>query len=485
MLAGIDVGSTGLKVSLFSLRGVRLHYAYREYSLEYLGDGRVVIDPAVWWEALCSCWRELGQQCDLRAIQGIGISHANAMVLTDGELHPLFKAIMQLDKRGSEMVPVLERELGNDAIFSVTGNNNAAGFVWGPTLKWLAVHEPEQFSRVRCLFNPSSYLVMRLTGAYCMDHTRAATTMLYNIHKGQWDAELCRYFSLVPDCLPPLHGSSDVVGRTTGDGPLPAGIPVTAGVMDTMAAMVGLGSGRQENALILGSVGRFVLPTQKLDRRFLNTVLPDRSALASMTPVNNAGISVRWARDLLMSGGAAGGYAEMDRLAAEKPVGSDGLMFFPYLTGASCPNWDASVRGAFLHMEAYHDSGHFSRAVMEGVGYALAEALQLFIRQVGAPSGRICCGGGGARSTLWTQILSDIFGRELVIPENLETETVGCAILAGRGAGLLRGDDVADWNRVVRTVSPRPDAHALYQPLLEHFIRVYPLLQQIQQLRNS
>ena len=485
MLAGIDVGSTGLKVSLFSPEGERLHYAYREYALEYLGGGRVVIDPRVWWDALCSCWQELGRVCDLTAIGGIGISHANAMVLLDEARRPLFPAIMQLDKRGGEMVPVLERELGNDAIFAVTGNNNAAGFVWGPTLKWLAVHEPERFAAARYLLNPSTYLILRLTGAYCMDHTRAATTMLYNIHEGRWEESFCRYFGLDLSCLPPLCPSTQVVGRTLAGGPLPAGIPVTAGVMDTMAAMTGLASGHQENALILGSVGRFVLPCSRLDRRFLNTVMPDRSSPASMTPVNNAGISVRWARNLLLCGGEAGDYARLDALAGEKAPGADGLQFFPYLTGASCPQWDETVRGAFLHAEAYHDAGHFARAVMEGVGYTLAEALQIFTACAGEPAGRIFCGGGGARSALWTQILSDIFGRELVIPENLETETIGCAILAGLGTGLLDREHLGGWNRTERVVTPRPEIHAAYRPLLDVFIRTFPLLRQIEDIRRA
>ncbi|MEA4994195.1 MAG: FGGY family carbohydrate kinase [Oscillibacter sp.] len=487
MLAGIDVGSTGLKVSLFLETGERLHYAYREYSLEYQGEDQVVIDPALWWDSLCSCIQELSACCDLRQLRGLGISHANAMVLSDSEARPLFKAIMQLDKRGQSMTAVIADEFGNDDVFSITGNNNAAGFVWGPTLKWLSIFEPEKYRQIRYLFNPSSYLVMRLSGIYCMDHTRAATTMLYDIHQGQWSSRLCQFFGLSEECLPPLHRSSDVVGYTTGAGGLPSGIPVVAGAMDTMAAVVGLGSGQTENALIMGSVGRFVLASSQLDRRFLNTVLPDRSSFISMTPVNHGGIAVRWARNLLFSNRSPGEscYDRLDELAAAKAPGAGGLMFFPYLTGASCPRWDNGIRGAYLNVKAFHDTGDFARATMEGVGYTLAEGLNILQNEVGIRAGRIYCGGGGARSRVWTQILSDIFGVELIIPEYLETETIGCAILAGIGAGILSPQDLISWNHAVRVVRPNQDNHQFYQSLLEKFTRSHQLLQEAQEIFSN
>lgn len=478
MLAGIDVGSTGLKVSLFSETGERLQYAYREYMLNYHGS-RVELDPEVWWRSLCSCVEEIAGKCSLSGLRGLAISHANALILADAELRPLFPAIMQLDKRGEEMLPLLDEELGGGHIFEITGNRIAAGYVWGPTLKWLSVHEPEAYRRVRYLFNPASYLVMRLTGAYCMDCTRAATTMLCDIRKGVWSSELCTYFQLPPEVLPKLCHGDEIVGATTGSGNLPSGIPVAAGVMDTVSAMVGLSSGQAEDALILGSVGRFGLKVRQLDRRFLNTVTPDRSACVAMTPVNNAGLAIRWARDLLLGSTGQRSYGQLNQLAAQAPPGADGLLFLPYLNGASCPNWDSGVRGCFLNIGAQHTRAHFARAVFEGVGYALAENL-LALRKEGAIRSldRIFCGGGGANSQLWTQILCDILGCGLIIPENLETETIGCALLAGQAAGAL--ENRASWNRPLRTLQPNEEAHELYQQGLEAFISRYTLLREMQ-----
>lgn len=481
MLAGIDVGSTGLKVSLFSEDGKRLQYAYREYSLEYRGSF-VELDPEIWWRSFCGCIEELAGRCGPIELRGLAVSHANALILTDDRLRPLFPAIMQLDKRGETMVPLLNEEIGEASIFEITGNRNAAGYVWGPTLKWLSVHESETYRRIRYLFNPTSYLVMRLTGVYCMDHTRAATTMLYDIHQGEWSSKLCTYFQLPPETLPGLCCSNEIVGVTSGSGGLPSGIPVAAGAMDTVSAMAGLAASQVEDALILGSVGRFGLKVNRLDPRFLNTVTPDRNRYIAMTPVNNAGLAIRWARDLLLGSEERGKrtYDRLNRLAAQSPPGAEGLLFFPYLNGASCPNWDDGVRGSFVNIGARHGAEHFARAVFEGVAYTLAENL-LALQKADAihmPE-HIFCGGGGAKSELWTQILCDVLGCGLTIPEYLETETIGCALMAGRAAGAL--DPQASWNRPLRTLQPDARNYRLYQERLGAFMDRYPLIQKMRE----
>lgn len=479
MLAGIDVGSTGLKVSLFSEEGERLHCAYRAYSLEYRKGGRVTISPEVWWKSLCGCFAELESQCDLRRIEAIGISHANALIPTDKDMQAPFDAIMQMDQRGGCMVERISREFGEERIFSITGNRNAAGFLWGPTLKWLQERE-EAFGSVCYLFTPSSYLVMRLTGVYSMDHTRAATTMLYDLERGSWSQDLCDYFHISREMCPPLFGSQEIVGRTkkTEGLCLPDGIPVTVGCMDTVAAMQGMAAGQEETVLILGSVGRFAAYPARLDRRFLNTQLPDRSRRISMTPVNNAGIAVRWIRDVLFRCPEEGNYQEMDAMAEHVPAASEGLFFFPYLTGSTCPHWEPAARGAFLGMEAFHTAGHYARAVLEGVGFSLWENMKILEQEGGARIDRIYTGGGGAKSRVWLQILSDIFQKELIVPEHLETETMGSAMLAGLGTGRLSQGDLVCWNKPREYILPRREYAEAYLRAAETFRELHPALEQ-------
>lgn len=480
MLAGVDIGSTGLKVSIFKENGTRIAYAYREYALEYLGNNQVVIDPEIWWQSFLSCIEELKNLNVLSDIAALGVSHANAMVLADDHYNPVYKAIMQLDKRGAGEVRTIEKDLGSDKMLTITGNAIREGYTWGPSLKWFQKNAPEIYGTVRSVFNPSSYLVMKLTGAYCMDHTRACTTSLYDMENGKWSEDLCRYFGIDIRHMPTLCKSDEIIGTISGeavDAGLPRGASVIAGAMDTVAAMIGLTSGHNNNALIMGSVGRFALIPNHADARFLNTVTFDQRSIISMTPVNNAGTALRWGRNLLYSERANEDncYDKMDALASQVPQGSEGLIFLPFLNGTSCPDWDSSVRGGFLNIEAYHGPAHFCRAIMEGVSYTLARNYFILRDEIGIQDGPIYCGGGGARSTLWMQIVADLINCELYIPQNLETETMGCAMLAGLSAGEIDSKDLLLWNSIRQTVLPDQKRGELYGNELSKFLATVDL----------
>lgn len=484
-LIGIDVGTTGLKVSLISTSGEKLGYSYRENRLQYTNEGCVVINPNVWWENLLSCLQEIAAQYPMSGVGGIGISCANALILADEDKRPLFPAIMQLDERGESMVPKITKEVGVKRIFEITGNRIASGFFWGPTLKWLAENERKSFLKVHYVFNPASYLVMKLTGTYCMDHTRATTTMLYDIFKGRWDEILCRYFEIPFENMPQLLGSHEIAGKTkaVASFALPAGIPVAPGIMDSISAQVGLAPGRTENALIMGSVGRFCVFTQKIDARFMNCVTYDRSKKVSVTPVSSCGIALQWVRNILFANSPLqeNVYEHMNEIAEQVPLGSDGLLFFPYLKGCTCPKWNKNIRGSFLGLGIQHHPGHFVRAVMEGVGFSLGENLRILEQQNGANVDKLYLGGGGARNKVWAQIMSDILGKELIIPIELETETIGAAILAGIGVGIIdKANNLEEkWNIPLHHILPDQKRHEHYKKLLDAYSDLYgTLLQQ-------
>lgn len=474
MLAGIDVGSTGLKVALYQEEGQRLGYAYREYAIEYGRNGQAVLNPDIWWRSLQSCLQELSNSLKLYEVEAIAISSANAMILTTEDMSPLFPAIMQLDKRGAQMVEKISRELGDDFLFSKTGNRNAPGYQWGSTLKWLQIQEPELFSQVRRIYNPTSYLTAKLTGSYNMDVTRAATTLLLDTEKKCWDRELWEYFGLSSAKQPELLTCCQVAGKTREGNGFPAGIPVAAGGIDTVCAMLGLKGKAEQDVLIMGSVGRFAVSVKQWGRPFLNTISWDGTQKISMTPVNNAGTALKWIRGILHKN-----YSSLNQMAEQILPGSEGLIFLPYLNGASCPRWEETVRGTFLGAESYHTAGHFARAVMEGVAFSLGESQQLLIHQGCDTSLPLYMGGGGAKSSVWCQILSDVLGRELWIPKYTETETMGAAILGGLAAGKLCKEQLKGWNEIQHKVYPIKANQEYYLKMQLFFSEIYEPLRQI------
>lgn len=481
LLAGVDVGSTGLKVALYVPDGRRVGYAYREYAIDYGPNGQATLNPMIWWQSLQSCFKELSAQFELKQVACLGISSANAMVLTDEHFSTVFPAIMQLDKRGAEMVAQVGRELGDDWLFSRTGNRNAPGYQWGPTLKWLQTYEGERLAQAKRLCNPTSYLAARLTGKYTMDITRAATTLLYCPETGVWDGELWRYFGLLEVEQPALLPPHALLGHTLDGCGLPQGIPVATGGIDTICAMLGLSGGTPGDVLIMGSVGRFAAAVSQWDCRFLNTLSWDGHQKISMTPVNNAGTALKWVRSLLLSGRDIQdvSYDQLNRLAEQVPPGSEGLRFFPFLNGASCPHWSEAVRGTFLGLEAYHTPGHLIRAVMEGVALSLGENQALLAQCGGLCEDPVYLGGGGAKSLVWSQILCDVLGRELLLPEQVETETIGSALLGGMACGLLRREDAAQWNQVRSRLTPDSSRKVEYAGLQARFSADYALLERL------
>ncbi|MBP1934579.1 xylulokinase [Ammoniphilus resinae] len=482
LLAGIDIGTTGLKVSFYTDHGELVDRTYREYALSMPFKGWVEFDPKLWWSHVCNGLQEVFSRGKVKAeeVKGIGITCTNSLIIMDAEQNILRPAIMQLDHRATAQVEQLTVEFGHEWIFEKTGNRIASGAFWGPTLLWLKQHEPHIFERIRYFLAPTSFLTFCLTGEYSIDHSRASSTMLYNIFDRRWDSELCQAFSLHPEELPPIYSSSEVIGFVHSEAAartgLKPGTPVIAGAMDTIGAWVGLGVEASSGALIMGTVCRICVENDKLDLRFMNTVCDEASPPISMTPINSAGISMKWIKKLLFSDCPATGlYDEMDRMAESIHRGAEGLMYVPYLTGERSPIWDPHASGSFFGLELRHDKAHLIRAVLEGVGFALAQNDGILKEECGINPTYLYAGGGGARSRLWMQIISDILGKRLLIPAELETETKGAAMLAGWGIGLF--PDLASlrkkWIKVERQVIPNPDAHSFYSHALPIFRAYY------------
>jgi xylulokinase len=483
LLVGIDVGTTGLKVAFYTTDGQLVDRAYREYSLSFPQHGWVEIDPEVWWEQLCDCMKEIKARgkADPAQVAGIGITCTNSLVLLGADTNPLMPAIMQLDQRSVSQAEAIKNEYGEQWVFGKTGNRVSSGAFWGPALQWVRENQPALYKQARFLLVPTGYLVLRLTGVYSIDHSRATTTMLYNIHENSWDSELCAMFGLTADMLPPIYKSHEVAGVVNEQGESAAGFlagtPVIAGAMDTVGALAGMGVGKENGALIMGSVGRLCIESDQLDIRFMNTVNCDALRKLIMTPVNCAGVSYKWAKNIFFCDypDQSNIYETMNQVAEAAAPGADGLIYMPYLTGERSPIWDPNATGSFIGMTMNHGRQHFLRAVLEGVGFALAHNYQILVNELHIDPPFLIAGGGGAHSRLWMQIISDMLGKPICIPHALETETLGAAMLTGVGVGLFSGlsEVKGSWVSVSEQVTPSMDVNAVYQPLLEKFKRIY------------
>jgi xylulokinase len=452
-ILGIDIGTTGCKIGLFDINGNLIKQCYRGYRLISEENGYVEEDPEEWWEKTVEGINEIMYDSNLNieknSIIGIGISCTNAVVCVDKEGQPLLNAIMQLDKRSFKEVKFIKNIVGEENIFNITGNRVFEGSYSAPVILWIKKNLPDLYKKIYKVLSPAGYLVYKLTNKFTMDTTRGSTTMLMDILKREWSDELCNEVKIETGILPEIFFPEQIVGyvsnkaaKITG---LKEGIPVIAGCMDTVSAGLGLGVKDIFDAfLIIGTVGRICYPIDvpKFDDRFMNVCFTKDIPWLIIAPVNAAGLSMRWfkenfcvselevSKNLRMNV-----YSLLDKEAKLVPLGSNGLVYFPYLAGERSPIWRTDIKGAFLGITINSRKEDFIRAIMEGVAFALKSNIEIMESILDYECSKIFAGGGGMLSSIWAEIFSNVLCKKLVVPSIVESEMLGSAIFASVGVG--------------------------------------------------
>lgn len=225
----------------------------------------------------------------------------------------------------------------------------------------------------------------------------------------------------------------------------------------------------------IGTGGQIFTPVDKaVYNPLLNThtfcnIMPDTWYV--MGAILSAGLALRWLKENILYGQDFG---SIDEAAAAISAGSDGMIFLPYLTGERTPHMDANARGIFYGLTLKHNRGHMSRAVMEGVTFALRECMET-VEQLGIPVEKVVASGGGARSRLWLQLQADVLGREIYTTKMAEQACTGAAMAAGIGCGVYRGIEDA-CEAVVRMNEAYVEPNEKNEKLYDRCYKVYKQL---------
>jgi xylulokinase len=453
-LVGLDVGTTAVKGVAIDEAGHVLATASADYPLARPQPGWSEQDPEDWWRAATDVLSRL-------PAGPIGLSgQMHGLVVLDAEQRVLRPAILWNDQRTAAECAEIEERLGLARLLELTGNRALTGFT-APKLLWLRRHEPELYGRIRHVLLPKDYVRFRLTGELAVDVADASGTLLFDVRRRCWSAEVCAALEIPLEWLPPVHESTEI-----------------AGAGDQAAAALGVGIARPGPvSVVLGTSGVVfaALPTYEHDSEgrlhaFCHAVPETWHTMGVML---SAAGSAAWLRDVL-----AAGLTELEAEAAQWSPGSEGLLFAPYLAGERTPHPDPDARGAFVGLSVHHDRGALWRAMLEGVAYGLRDSLEL-LRDLGArpESGRVS--GGGARSALWLEILASVLGLPLETTESEEGSAFGAALLAGvRNGVFVDADDaVARCVRPQRRIEPEWDYEHGYQ----RFRRLYPTLRPLEE----
>jgi xylulokinase len=474
VLIGIDVGSSGSKAIAIDRAGRILATGSQTYATRYPKPGWAEQDPEDWYRSACaairSCLAEGGLEGEgVAAVAFVGPAH-NAALL-DGKGRVLRPVLHWSDLRSSRQADRLERESGK-RIFELSGQR--VNPVWTlPQLLWIKENEPDNWRRIARIQITKDYVRLRFTGTYATDPYDAVGTMLCRLSDSRWSADLCALIGLDPQLLPPIRANHELAGKigkeAAGHSELPAGTPVGTGAGDSPAEALGVGVvGPGQGTVKLGTAGivTLVTPAPLPDRRTLTyPYLLDKRGI-TIGATNTGTATFRWFRERFFPGM---GFDELVELAATAPPGSEGLIFHPYLMGERTPHWDPALRGDFIGIGNHHSSSHFARAIMEGVAYSLRECADA-VNSLGVATVERKLLGGGSKSGLWGQILTDVLGQPLVKP-GVEDAAFGAALLAGVSVGVF-----PDWTaavrscvRDIRTIEPDEKTKAVYDAYFEEY----------------
>ncbi|NTV62477.1 MAG: xylulokinase [Oscillochloris sp.] len=484
-LVGLDIGTSGAKALLCDERGVVLATATAEYALRQPRPLWSEQDPADWW------W---GARTALQAVlhsSGVAGPHLLGLGLT-GQMHGatfldlrdevIRPAMLWNDQRTAAECAEITALVGFARLIDIVGNPALTGFQ-APKLLWLRRHEPAAYARVARVLLPKDYIRLKLTGVAATDAADAAGTLLLDLRSRNWSDDLLAALAIPRAWLPDVFEGPQVTGallpEVAAQLGLPSGLPVIAGGGDNAAAAVGTGVVR--SGVVSSSIGTSGVLFAHADRIALDPsgrlhtfchAVPGQYHLMAVTL--SAGGSFQWLRNTLRGLGLPHlSYDALAELAATAPIGAEGLLFLPYLSGERTPHLDPLARGAFVGLTARHTAAHMARAVLEGVVYSLRDGLEI-MRGLGLPITEIRATGGGAKSPLWRQLQADIYATPLATLAAEEGPAYGAALLAGVGAGLFAdvGEAVARCVSVAGITTPDPAAverhaafYAIYRSL--------------------
>ncbi len=481
---GIDLGTSAVKLLLMDAEGRIKKIVSRSYPLSMPHPGWSEQDPALWKNAVWDGIPELIQGIDGAQVSGIAVAgQMHGLVALDRDGNVLRPAILWNDGRTAAETDWLNREIGTEKLAAYTGNIAFAGFT-APKLLWMQKQEPELFDKIAHILLPKDYLTYLLTGEFATDCSDAAGMLLLDVEHRQWSGEMLEICGLSRSQLPKLYESYETVGTLTREAADALGLTdrvrVAAGAGDNAAAAIGTGTvGAGRCNVSLGTSGTLFLSDSSYIRTPNNAIHSFCHADGGWHLLGcelSAASCLSWWAGILKSTDLAGEQAGITR----EMLGKNGVYFLPYLMGERTPHNDPAARGVFLGMHMDTARADLTQAVLEGVAFGLRDGLEA-ARDAGLSVSRSTVCGGGAQSPLWREILANVLGLTLELPETEQGPGLGAALLSAVSCGSFRS--VAEAAQAVHRVSavtePDPELTRLYAERYAAYRQLYPALRSV------
>lgn len=488
---GIDLGTSGTKTVLFDEYGNTISSSTVEYPLYQPKNGWAEQDPNDWWNAVKTTCKNVLSDSNVgkENVCSVGISgQMHGLVMLDSDNNVLRPSIIWCDQRTIEECKDIENAVGRERLIEITANPALTGFTASKIL-WVKKNEPEIYKKCAHILLPKDYIRFMLTGEYATEVSDASGMQLLDIKNRCWSDEVLEKLGIEKRLFGKVYESPEITGNVTSTAETETGIlagtPVVGGAGDNAAAAVGMGVVSDNSAFTtIGTSGVVYVHTDKMtvDKkgRVHTFCCAVPNAWHVMGVTQSAGLSLRWIKENfceveknLAQSEHCDIYKIMDEEARKSKIGSDKLLFLPYLMGERTPHLNPNARGVFFGLSAIHTRYDIIRSVMEGVCFSLRDCLEVIKEMEISPDSMLACGGGGT-SALWRQIMADVYNMEIKTVNSKEGPALGVAVLAMVGVGIYPSVETACKNiiKINKTTNPIVENYDRY----EKFYGIYKSL---------
>lgn len=450
---GVDIGTSATKTVLFDERFNVIASESQEYPMYQPQNGWAEQKPEDWRDAVIATIKSVVGNSDVNSedIVGIGLSgQMHGLVMLDENGEVLRPSIIWCDQRTSRQCEEITEKIGKKRIVEITANPALTGFTASKIL-WVRENEPEIYAECRHILLPKDYIRYVLTGEFATEVSDASGMQLMDIPNRCWSEEVLEKLDIDKNLLPKMYESPEITGTVTKEIAEITGLSVNTvvvgGAGDNAAAAVGTGVVREGRAFTtIGTSGVVFAHTNSIsidpECRVHTFCCAVPGCWHVMGVTQAAGLSLKWFKENLCQDFTAQAEKEgvdpyylMDKAAEKVPVGSNRLIYLPYLMGERTPHLDSDCRGVFFGLSAIHTKSDMLRAVMEGVSYSLKNCNDI-LNEMGVHVDEMMACGGGGTSSLWRQMLADLYECDVKTLTSKEGPALGVAILAAVGTGL-------------------------------------------------
>lgn len=485
-----DLGTSGNKATLYSVEGKLVKSIVHSYDTFYFDAVCAEQDSNIWWEAVKATTKELLKEIDPKDCLAVSFSgQMMGCLCVDKDGNALRNSIIWADQRAGAEADEIAKTIPPKEYYLLTGHR-LSGSYGIEKLMWIKTHEPEVYEKTYKVLNAKDYIVLKLTGVFTTEITDACGMGCVNLKTQTWDEQIVKAAGIAMDKLPDIKKSTDIAGTVTKEASLATGLkegtPVVCGAGDGSCAAVGCGAIEVGQTYCSMGSSSWIQPVTKEpindeEMRTFNWIYAVDGLIMPSGTMQTGGAALAWVRNEICKSEmqqakekGVSAYALIDEQAAKAPIGSNGLLFMPYLLGERSPRWNANARGAFVGLKMEHSRNEVLRSVLEGISYNMNVILSIFKKHIDIPE--IILIGGGAKGKVWRQMMADIYNTKILKPVYLEeAPSMGAAMIAGVGCGAFESfrEAVDIFVTIEDELMPNPEAHAQYEPYIEAFEVVY------------